>query len=1015
MTSSLRLAIVAPLALAASLRAPQNGPPYSPQAALGTFRLADGFQIELFAAEPLVSDPVAMEVDEHGRIYVVEMPGYPLDVSGSGRVVLLQDTDGDGKPDTRVVFADGLRLPNGIMRWKKGVIVTDAPDVLYLEDTDGDGRADVKRVLLTGFARTNPQHMMNSPVYGLDNWIYLANESPVRTIRYQNLFGDVGSEIEFPDRSQGPRLPVDAGGRNVRFRPDTFDAEMLSSHGQFGHTFDAMGHHFLNTNNRHIYQEVIAQRYVARNPAFAAPSVVQQLPDYQQPADVFPITKDPEFQLLTDIGVMTSASGLTYYLADLFPPAYRNTAFIAESAHNLVHADTVREQGSTFRASRMFDGHEFLASTDAWFRPVNFYIGPDGALYVIDYYREIIEHPEWLDDETAKSPKLYAGRGRGRIYRIVPTGTRAPTWANHVGLGDASSGELVAALANPNIWWRRQAQRVLVDRHSRDVIAPLARLAAADDSPVGRVHAMWTLEGLHALDTATIERAFNDRNPGVRENAIQLAELHLQGNARLAAHLLSMRADPHPRVRFQLLLTLGDLETPEAAAVRNQLLFDGVEDQWMQDAALSARNWDPVQMWDSAVDKLVARESAGRRALFARIAAAAAGKPPRALRDILNAAVGATASPRDSWWRASTIEGLASGVRARKRPGPELDPERTLVASRLFGNEDAAIRSAELQLLAAVGLPPAKTIEPVLQKAEQLVADRRADAEVRADAVRLLALGDVRPHETLLRGVLARAEPTPVQVAAVRALGTLGGSGIAATFIELWDGWTPAVRDEAVRALVREPGRIRALLDAVAAGRIRMTEIDRSLRIRLMMVDDESQRARARALFSEAGPGSVAAGTPHESRADVIARYQPAVALAGDPQRGRDVFARICFTCHQYRGAIGSAFGPDLGEVRNHLPQALLVDILDPNNSIADGFALWSVELSDGTTVGGIISEETSESVTLRLPGGSQTTVPRARIKAMHASNVSAMPEGLESQIDVQQMADLIAFIRGKT
>jgi putative membrane-bound dehydrogenase-like protein len=887
---------------------------------------------------------------------------------------------------------------------------------LYMEDTRGDGRADVKRVLLTGFARTNPQHMMNSPVYGLDNWIYLANESPVRTIRYHDLFGDVGSEIEFPDRRQGPRLPADAGGRNVRFRPDTYDAEVLSSRGQFGHTFDAWGHHFLNTNNRHLYQEVIAERYVSRNPAFAAPSVVQQVPDYQQPADVFPITKDPEFQLLTDIGVMTSASGLTYYLADLFPPAYRNAAFVAESAHNLVHADVVREQGSTFRASRMFDGREFLASTDAWFRPVNFYIGPDGALYVIDYYREIIEHPEWLDDATAKSPRLYAGRDRGRIYRIVPTGTPAPTWPDRVRLGDASTAELVAALGNANIWWRRQAQRLLIDRHSPDAIAPLAALTSATGSAVGRVHALWTLEGLHALDAAVIENALRDSDPGVRENAIQLAELHLRGNASLAAQLLSMRTDPHPRVRLQLVLTLGGIETPDAAAVRNQLLFDGVEDQWMQDAALSARNWDPMEMWHSAVASLGTHESAGRRALFARIATAAGGaRPPRALRDILDGAVEGSPAPHESWWRAATIEGLASGVRAGKRPGPELDPDRTLVAGRLFAGDDASIRSAEIRLLEAIGLPPATMIAPVLHKAEQLVANTRADTDSRADAVRLLALADVRQYEPLLRGILARAEPAPVQVAAIRALGAPAGAGIAATFIELWDRWTPAVRDEAVRALVREPGRVRALLDAVAAGRIRMTEIDRSLRIRLMMVDDESQRARARALFSEAGPGSVAAGTTHESRADVISRYQPAVSLAGNPERGREVFTRICSFCHQYRGANGSAFGPDLGEVRNHLPQALLVDILDPSHSIADRYALWSIDLSDGTTVGGIIAEETSESLTLRQPGGTQATVSRARIKAMRASNVSAMPEGLETQIDVQQMADLIAFIRGKT
>jgi putative membrane-bound dehydrogenase-like protein len=1008
MTSVARpLAVAIFLVLEASLVSPQ-GPPYGPHAALETFRLAEGFQIEPFAAEPLISSPVAMEIDEYGRTYVVEMPGYPLDVTGSGRVILLDDMDHDGKPDKSTVFADGLRLPNGIMRWKKGVLVTDPPDVLYLEDTDGDGRADVRRVVLTGFAKTNPQHMMNTPIYGLDNWIYLANEAPVRTIHYPELFGDAGKEIEFPGRTDGRRLPADAGGRNVRFRPDTSEIEMLSSRSQFGHTFDAWGHHFLNTNNRHLYQEVIPARYVARNPALVVPTVIEQLPDYRLPADVFPITRNPEFQLLTDIGVMTSASGLTYYLADLFPAAYRSAAFVAECAHNLVHVASVRDHGVTFRASRTFDGREFLASTDPWFRPVNFYVGPDGALYVVDYYREIIEHPEWMDDATAKSPRLYAGRDRGRIYRIVPTGTPAASWTNRLRFGDAPGAQLVRTLTSANIWWRRNAQRLLIDRTPDDAMAPLAALASSSDSPVGRVHALWTLEGLRRLDPAIIAAALDDRSPGVRENAIQLAELHLSGNPALAARLLPLRTDPDPRVRFQLLLTIGNVDTPEAATARNQLLFDNVEDEWMQVAALSAPGWDVPRLWRTVVDRLANRETSGRRTLFARVAAiAGASKPPAAVREIVRAA---SSGANETWWRAAALEGLASGFRAGSRPGSELDPERTLVAAALFAADNASIRRAGLQLLEAIGLPADGSARSVLSKAEQLAADARADADSRADAVRLLAMRDVEPYAALLRGLLERAEPASVQVAALRAFAKSKSAQVAPALVDLWDRWTPTVRNEAIRALVQEPGRVRVLLDAVAAGKIRTTEIDRSLRIRMMMADDGADRTRARALFGESlTPGSARA---NDVRREVITRYQPAATLDGDPERGRQVFSRVCSVCHQYRGAGGSAFGPDLGEVRNRLPGALLVDILDPNQSIADRYELWNVDLSDGNTVAGVIGEETPESVTFRLPGGSQTVVPRARIASMHASSVSAMPEGLDTQIDVRQMADLIAFLK---
>ncbi|MDQ3843324.1 MAG: dehydrogenase, partial [Bacteroidota bacterium] len=234
--------------------------------ALSTFELESGFKIELLAAEPLISDPVDMEIDEYGRLYVVEMHGYPLDKSGSGKIKLLTDSDGDGRMDKSTVFAEGLILPNSIMRWKKGVLVTDTPNVLYLEDTNGDGRADIKDTMLTGFALSNPQHNLNSPLLGMDNWIYLAHEGAITTETYKEEFGDPGSEVYFPHQPGTHRLPQNASGRSVRLQPDQHKLEVLSSNTQFGHTFDAWGHYFLVSNANHIYQEVLAAPYLKRNP-----------------------------------------------------------------------------------------------------------------------------------------------------------------------------------------------------------------------------------------------------------------------------------------------------------------------------------------------------------------------------------------------------------------------------------------------------------------------------------------------------------------------------------------------------------------------------------------------------------------------------------------------------------------------------------------------------------------------------------------------------------------------------
>lgn len=989
----------------------RTGPPYSPEEALASFRIVSDFQIELLAAEPLITSPVAMEIDEDGRLFVVEMPGYPLDVGGSGRVVVLRDSNGDGVPDRRVVFADGLRLPTGVMRWKQGVIVTDSPHVWYLEDSDGDMRADIKREMLTGFALSNPQHTTNTPVYGLDNWIYLANEGPVRTTRYRDLFGDVGSEVRFPDRPNAPRLPPDADGRNVRFRPDSGELEMLAARSQFGQTFDAWGRHFLVTNNRHIYQEVIAARYLSRNPSLVVPSVIEQLPDYPLPAALYPATQNPEFQLLTDVGVMTSASGLTWYLANLFPQEYQSAVFVAEGAHNLVHVATVRDRGATFRASRMFDGREFLASTDAWFRPVNFYLGPDGALYLIDYYRKVLEHPEWMDEATAKTQDVYAGQDRGRIYRITPAGTAKASWLDRVTLGKSTETDLVRSLSDANIWWRRHAQRLLIDRRATGIAQSLAQVAVSGDAPVGRVHALWTSHGLGALQDDTLTRALRDPVPGVRENAIRLIELRLPSNPSLSSSLLPLADDPDAKVRFQLLLTLGGVDTPASRTLRTKMLFEHVEDEWMQIAALSAAALDEVDLHRAAATRLAGTETAATRTLFRRLGAlAGAAKNPLTLREVVRTVQQASkpardlADPRnDGWWRGATLEGIASGVRTDRRRAAALDPERTIVAGMLFEPHPTAVRHGALAVIEVIGLPSGQASTRVEQRAQQIATNASADATARADAIRLLALASVDRHEAVFRSVLTSPNPAPVQVAAVRAMATPSGARSAASFIEWWDGWTPGVRAEAVRAMVREPGRIRVLLDALEAKRIRISEIEWPLRVRMMMVDDEPLRARARAMLRHPG------GAGGEN----VEKFRAAATMAGDVQRGRDVFARTCASCHQYRSANGSRFGPDLGEVRGRLPLELLTDIIQPNRSIADGFELWSVELTDGTTISGVIGSETPTSVTFVLPGGNETTIARTRVTAMRIAPISAMPEGLGDALTLQSMADLIAFIKG--
>jgi putative membrane-bound dehydrogenase-like protein len=553
--SFLKFSLFAAIILLGACR--KSGPPYAVTEALKTFKVESGFHVEKFVSEPDIASPVAMDVDENGRIYVVEDRGYPLSVDNPlGRVKMLVDTNGDGIPDRVTVFADKLVMPTGVMRWKKGILVTDAPNVWYFEDTKGDGMADVRKLVLTGFAVTNPQHTVNNPVYGLDNWIYLAHEGPARAIIYKKQFGDLGTDIRFPDRPDVPALKEH--NRNVRFRPDTYRLESLSGSSQYGQAFDDWGHHFTTNNSDHARHEVIAARYLNRNPDLPVFAAMQQIPDHGAAAKVYPITLHPRFELLTEVGQFTSACGITFY---------RGSLSVAEPVHNLAHQDLVTGASATFIAKRAHADVEFLASTDAWFRPVNFYVGPDGALYVMDFYRLVIEHPEWMSTEAQKSQDLTKGIDRGRIYRIVPDGAPAPKPTK---LGSASNIELVRELENPIVWWRRTAQRLLVDRKADDVAPNLVRLVHESQSAVGRLHALWTLDGLGKLGAPEIEAGLADPEPGVRENAIILAESRLASDPKLTQKLLALVNDPNARVRFQLLCTLGSVKSPQAGAARHR-------------------------------------------------------------------------------------------------------------------------------------------------------------------------------------------------------------------------------------------------------------------------------------------------------------------------------------------------------------------------------------------------------------------------------------------------------------
>lgn len=1012
------LALIALAALPAPLsEARDPSRPLSPEESLAAIELADeAFQVELFAAEPLIADPVAMEVDEQGRIFVVEMPGYPLDLSYTGRIRQLHDTDGDGIPDKSTIFAEGLRFPNGIQRWRQGFLVTDAPDLLYLEDTDGDGRADKRERILTGFALANPQHIVNSPRFALDNWIYVANEPAGKPRIYAEEFGDPGSELRFPDRTDTPVLPRNANGRRVRVQPEAGRLEALSSATQYGHCSDPWGHQFLVSNSRHIFHEVIQAPYLLRNPALLISSAVSSVAEHGDAAEVFAITEKPEHQMLTSVGVFTSACGNLFYQGGLFPAPFDRVHFVAEPVGNLVHAEVVEEAGATFTSRRLYPDREFLASRDAWFRPVNHYVGPDGAVYLIDYHRRIIEHPEWMAQEVADSDKVRHGSEQGRLFRISPRGTPAADWTDRLALGQEDDAQLVERLGHANAWHRLQAQRLLLHRHGetapealRDAL--LVRCRAGEPS-LHRLHAAWTLQGLGLLPAhpEVVLSLLEDPAAGVRENAILLAEGFLTAahpeSERLLDALLGLRKDDSARVRFQLLCTLGYSDRPDVAAARMELLFASSNDPWMQAAALSAAKLDYNGLLSEAIQRAASQPDQWQ-ALIERLATMRSSlADPEEMRSLLALARDEqTQAPGP--WQAALLQGVAKGGKASVLSSPPLEAERLALLEQLFTHPRADYRQATLALLTRAGLPQGEALENSKTRALETIRHREGDPARRTLAMAFYALAEPQGSQAILLDCLDPVEPLEIQEAALAALNRQGGVDIVAAWIARWPTLTDRLRKEIVTALLGTPERREALIAALESGAIATHYVTGSPRIRLIAQSDLATRDRLRALFAES--------SQDEARGGVITSYLRAfenLPQPPSPSRGKLVYQNQCGACHTLGGQHGQALGPDLNSIRIRNDEAILTDILDPNRSIADGYALWQITLRDGTQKVGIVASETSNSLTLRSQGGPEELISRRDIAKLNDLGLSLMPVGLEQLIPPQDMADLLAFLR---
>lgn len=571
--------------------------PTEPTAALSMFDIANGFQIQLVASEPLLGSPVAIEWDADGAMYVCEMRGYSENRDdGISRIAKLTDTDGDGVYDTRTEFATGLFWPTGLFPYDGGLFVGDAPNLLYLKDTDGDGKADRKQRVLTGFGTSNVQGLMNSFRWGLDNRIHIACSS-------------VGGQIR---RANAPtdQAGLSIRGRDLALNPRTYHFEPTSGAAQHGMSFDDWGRKFVSSNSDHIQQVMYEDRYVAGNPfATAPPARISIAADGPQ-AEVFRTSPIEPWRVVRTrlrvtgeakgpiegggraAGYFTGATGVTIYRGDAWPASWKGLAIIGDVGSNLIHRKRLQPNGLERIAKRIDPDSEFVTSRDIWFRPAQFANAPDGSLHVIDVYREVIEHPLSLPAEIKRHLDLTAGRNRGRIYRIVPDGFKP---RSQVSLRTESTTELVSLLAHDNAWHRETAARLLFERQDLDAVAPLRNLVVDSPSPLGRMHAMYALDGLSSLDAPTLLAGLRDSHPQLRRHAVRLSE-NVGIRDEVLSGLVELVDDPSLEVRYQLAFTLGTTSYTGRTADLAKLLLKDQSSRWMRAAILTAIGADAEEM-----------------------------------------------------------------------------------------------------------------------------------------------------------------------------------------------------------------------------------------------------------------------------------------------------------------------------------------------------------------------------------------------------------------------------------
>ncbi|MCA9264697.1 MAG: c-type cytochrome [Planctomycetales bacterium] len=952
----------------------QEVPPLAPDQARQAIHVRAGYRVELLAAEPLVQDPVAIDWGIDGKLWVAEMADYPLGLDGQGkpggRVRYLEDLDGDGVYDRSTLFLEGLSFPNGIMAWNAGVLITAAPAILYAEDQDGDGRADVTRELYTGFLDGNQQLRVNGLRWGLDNLIYCASGGH---------HANYGKDRHVTIVATGEQVAL--GSRDFRFDPDRHTLEPQSGPSQFGRNRDAWGNWFGVQNSHPLWHYVLDDHYLRRNPHVVAPDARHFVVTPTNPR-VYP-AKAPQkrFHSFDNAGRFTSAcSGMIYRDAILFgddptniQPSERSEfgqqhAFTCEPFHNLVQHNIVISSGESFAFRRAAEESQidFFASSDRWCRPVMVRTGPDGALWVVDMYRYMIEHPDFLTPEGREElkPHFRAGEDRGRIYRVVRDDSPSPRMPRFPG---EDPDAWVSLLEHTNGWIRDRAQQWFVRHQPADGHSALRRMFNESTQATARLHALSTLAGCDQHTVADLQRGLIDSHPAIRRRAVELAAEMASQNDGLATAVIALGEDPSPSVQRQVAYTLGEIPSAASGVALARMLdhANARGHRFLHAAALSSVTQDHLPV---VLAETLAHTQLDEPTLATLIGLAQAYEQPNALRAAVSFIVDGV--PREEPWRYRALGAVLDGI--------GLDPTR-----QMLSNSDQ--------------------LDAWLLDARECLLDTQVSTTKRQSAASLYLRESELSIASLdqLRDLLAPSTDHELIPSLVIRLEARREPSIGTLLLELWSSSSPGLRGQFADVLLSRTIWAGQFLDAVEQRRLSLSELDNAVRQRLLTFPHQTTRDRASRLLDET--------TPAERQA-VIDSYRSHEGV-GNSEVGRELFAKHCSVCHRFAG-IGTEVGPNLAALSDRSRDYLLTSILNPNRAIESKYMAYSAETKEGRIFSGIVATESAGSLTLITAEGKRVDLLRHDLASLQSTGRSLMPDGWEKLLPATQMSDLVAFLQ---